>query len=198
MQRSRKKGRSRRKPQRLYNMKGCSKTKCVRRKKRYLGLKGGSSNAYPIMTQPRQFNFLNSLQGGGCSSCGLQTGGNCEQCSLIGGYNTKGGGSAFIGAALNPSDINSWPGVDGTPHNGNYYKLNNLYTQTSMNGIINGGMKKRRKSKQRGAGMSNLLYNDLTNIGRQVTNGLGSAYNTLNGYPAPVSPLPTEGQLVKR
>ena len=68
---SKKKGTNKRKKtQKMYNMKGCSKTRCVKRKRRYLGLKGGSHAAYPLMTQLTQHNFLNSSQGGGCSSCG--------------------------------------------------------------------------------------------------------------------------------
>ena len=205
----------RKKSQRMYNMKGCSKTKCVKRKRRYLGLKGGSSAAYPLMTQPPQNDFLNSLhgggfsscgiQGGGCSSCGGQMGGTCNQCGLVGGCykcgKNKKGGNPFVGKAWESNDVNSWPGVDGSAHGGNHYELNKypVDLQTSM---IVGGKKRRHKTrkikKQRGAGVSNMMQQDLTNMMRQVTTGFGSAYNTLNGFPPPVSPMPTEGQLLNR
>jgi hypothetical protein len=67
--------------------------------------------------------------------------------------------------------------------------------------MIVGGKKRRKTHKmkpQRGAGVSNLFQQDLTNMIRQVTTGFGAAYNTLNGYPPPVSPMPTEDQLLKR
>ena len=49
--------------------------------------------------------------------------------------------------------------------------------------------------KQRGGVMSNLLSQDLINLGRQFQHGFGSAYNALAGYPAPVSPMPWKDQL---
>ena len=205
----------RKKTQKMYNMKGCSKTKCVKRKKRYLGLKGGSSAAYPLMTQPPQHNFLNSLQGGGCgscgmtggsgcTSCGIQGGGTCAECGLVGGCKNCGknkkGGNPFVGKTWEPNDVNSWPGVDGSAHGGNHYDLNN-YKVDPQTAMIVGGKKRGKTYKvkqQRGAGISNLFQQDLTNMMRQVTTGFGSAYNTLNGFPPPVSPMPTEGQLIKR
>jgi hypothetical protein len=36
---------------------------------------------------------------------------------------------------------------------------------------------------------------DLSNLGRGITWGLGSAYNVLNGYPTAVNPLPYRDQL---
>ena len=205
----------RKKTQKMYNMKGCSKTRCVKRKRRYLGLKGGSHAAYPLMTERTQHNFLNSLQGGGCSSCGMtgggcsscggQMGGSCTECALVGGCKkcgkTKKGGNPFVGKAWEPNDVNSWPGVDGSAHGGNHYDPNKYQHIDPQTAMIVGGKKRNKTYKvkqQRGAGLSNLMQQDLTNMMSQVTTGLGSAYNIFNGFPPPVSPMPTEGQLLKR
>ena len=57
-------------------------------------------------------------------------------------------------------------------------------------------VKNRRKSrKQRGGALDNFLSQDLINLGRQFEFGLGSAYNALTGYAAPVNPMPWKGQL---
>ena len=46
---------------------------------------------------------------------------------------------------------------------------------------------------KRGGG---ILPQDLVNLGRNITYNLGSAYNAINGYPAPVNPMPYNDQLV--
>lgn len=78
--------------------------------------------------------------------------------------------SGFVGKpwTSNPS---SWP----SGHNGNHYKQNML-----------------------GGSASNFMSNDLVNLGRQLQYGVGSAYNALSGYSAPVNPLPWKGQLQPR
>ena len=57
-----------------------------------------------------------------------------------------------------------------------------------------GGTRKTRK--QKGGIMSNFLGQDLVNLGRQFQYNVGSTYNALNGYQAPVSPLPWKDQMV--
>ena len=42
---------------------------------------------------------------------------------------------------------------------------------------------------------SNFLLQDLANFGRGLSFSAGSAYNTLIGASAPVSPMPWQGQL---
>jgi hypothetical protein len=54
----------------------------------------------------------------------------------------------------------------------------------------------KKNRKQRGGSLSNFLGQDLINLGRQLGHGVGTAFNALNGYPAPVNPLPWKGQLV--
>lgn len=82
----------------------------------------------------------------------------------------QGGNSGLVGKpwTSNPS---SWP----SGHNGNHYKQNML-----------------------GGSASNFMSNDLVNLGRQMQYGVGSAYNALAGYSAPVNPLPWKGQLQPR
>jgi hypothetical protein len=58
-----------------------------------------------------------------------------------------------------------------------------------------GKTKKGGKHHLRGGTMSNFLGEDLVNMGRQFQFGLGSAYNSLAGYNAPVNPLPWKDQL---
>ena len=52
----------------------------------------------------------------------------------------------------------------------------------------------KKSKKQRGGALSNFLMQDFVNLGRQAQFGFGSAYNGINGFPAPVNPLPWKGQ----
>jgi hypothetical protein len=99
------------------------------------------------------------------------------------------------------SSISGWPGVDGISGNRNYLAPNMYPTdpQTAMIATgaqppfsIGGG---RRKRRQKGGTLSNFLGQDFINLGRQFQHGLGTAYNGISGYAAPVSPLPWKGQL---
>lgn len=164
------------------------------------------------------------LMKGGCG-CSIMKGGSCSICSagvmVAGGgikhrdqckcsdckdkrqnsNSMKGGGPGFIGNPWTPN-VKSWPGVDGKSNDGNYYPIN-TYTNDVSRQMIDlganppftnmGGGKKRRK--QRGGTSSNLFSQDLINLGRQFQFGIGSAYNALAGYQAPVNPLPWKDQL---
>jgi hypothetical protein len=63
--------------------------------------------------------------------------------------------------------------------------------------FLNGG-KRRQTRQRRQRGGSNFMGQDLINLGRQFQFGLGSAYNALAGYSAPVNPLPWKDQLPSR
>jgi hypothetical protein len=79
-------------------------------------------------------------------------------------------------------------------------------TKKSCNcGIKLGGMKHRsmkhssmkhrsmkHRMSKRGGGF---LPQDLVNLGRSITYSIGSTYNAINGYPAPVNPIPYMDQL---
>jgi hypothetical protein len=165
--------------------------------------------------------------GGGCGCGGLpfiggkmkgvMKGGNpgCSMCSLA---NAQQGGDglspnppapAFVGASWTPA-ISGWPGVSGQAGVTNHYSMNKYEPydpQTEVMqeragslflGKYTGGKKSSKKSiisrKKRGGG---LIPQDLVNFGRTFTYGLGSAYNSINGYAQPVNPLPYKDQLVQ-
>jgi hypothetical protein len=181
------------------------------------------NGAYPS-TGPTAggFNFLNpqnnqhgGAQKGGNCGCGLpQMGGGshrvgckCSACKvkMHGGSGNNGipYPDGLVGSPWTPS-VSGWPGVSGVDGGSNYLAYNTYPTdvQTSMISTgantpfsIGGGKKTRkRRSCQKGGTLSNFLTQDLINLGRQFQFGLGSAYNGLSGYAAPVSPLPWQGQ----
>lgn len=181
------KKRMRTRKQKLYKMKGCSKS----RKQRG----GYSSSQYPSTgpsTPPPGGNIANSSpkRGGSC-------GGTCTLTQAGGGTN------ALVGS---PWTANSnWGQNNYYPQN--TYAPNDVSRQMLAAGAnppfsVGGGRRRRkhlnktnRKRPQKG-GMSNFMFGDLVNLGRQVNFGLGSAYNALAGFEGPVNPLPWKGQLV--
>ena len=167
------------------------------------------------------------MSGGNCMSCQtpLMKGGCGPLCALgfmvagkKGKKRTMKGGNpgipypdGLVGKSWTPA-IGGWPGVDHISGGRNYLGVNTYDTDISRQMVSPGanppfltGGKKHRKSrsrrgktrKQRGGTFSNFLGQDLINLGRQFQFGLGSTYNALAGYPAPVSPLPWKDQLVR-
>ena len=159
--------------------------------------------------------------GGSCSSCGqipmTQSGGNFfKPASSMPGPMV---GSSW-GAALG-----KWPGINGISSGRNFLKSydtdNNIVSKDPqlqmitgdsgysgsryLNGITGGGRRKsgRSKSKSRSKSRSKsksvrgggLIPQDLVNLGNDFSFNLKSAYNSLNGYKAPVDPLPYKDQL---
>ncbi|NBP58858.1 hypothetical protein EBU71_20400 [bacterium] len=235
--------------QRVYKMKGCSKTR-----KNYLGGSGDVTLAYPgnVPTVPNPFlsytgkggsdktlpnqgptsemgtHFLNpqGAQRGGTCGCGmpLMVGGSCgpmcgmgfmvggarhrcrcrcSKCKKRGGQ--KGGNpgipypNGLTGSPWTPNS-SGWPGVDGIQGDRNYLDLNTYDTDISRQMISTGAnppfsIGGKRKRKQKGGTLSNFLAQDFINLGRQFNYGMGSAYNALAGYSAPVNPLPWKDQL---
>ena len=186
----------------------------------HLAYLGGKSSAYPNPgPAPGGFNFLNpqGTQRGGSCSCSLvggqrMKGGSCPMClaPLSGGQRMKGGSgnngipypNGLVGSPWTPAS-SGWPGVDGISGNNNYLALNKypVDPQTAMVAtganppFSIGGRRKRRSKKQKGGNLSNLFSQDVINLGRQLQFGVGSAYNGVTGYAAPVNPLPWKGQL---
>jgi hypothetical protein len=125
----------------------------------------------------------------------------CKKTRMTGGNALSNG---LVGDAWTPN-VNGWPGVDGISGNRNFLQQN-LYNngdpQTSMLNVganppflnAKGG----RKRKQKGGTLSNLMSQDLINLGRQFQFGIGSAYNALAGYTSPVNPLPWRDQFPNR
>lgn len=144
-------------------------------------------------------------QSGGNCGCGLQMGGQkggCQTCLGGGVAVQSGGGIGYIG---NPTvgtpwtpKINDWPGVAGKDGQTNFFpmaKYDKPYLQTQQVSErdqqtymkdMNGGSRRRRAG--------GILPQDLVNLGRSMVYGVGSAYNSLNGYPAPANPLPYKDQ----
>lgn len=50
--------------------------------------------------------------------------------------------------------------------------------------------KKRSYRKMKGGDANNLISQDIVNLGRGAQYNMGSMYNSLNGYPQPVNPMP--------
>lgn len=139
-----------------------------------------------------------------CKSCGWtsQMGGNsgCNACQL-----QQQGGSFYKPAAPIPgpfvgdpwtTKVDGWPGVNGVGADRNYLEYNLYHKDPQTMMVVNGGRKrtisKKNKRMKKGGG---LIPQDLVNFGRSVSFNVGSAYNALNGYPAPVNPLPYKDQL---
>jgi hypothetical protein len=157
-------------------------------------------------------------QGGMCPTCtmGYMVGGThrigckCSSCKKM----MKGGSgnngipypNGLVGSPWTPS-ISGWPGVNGVNGDSNYLALNKYEPDVSRQMIDVGanppflgftnkmGGKRSHKSKQKGGTLSNLMGQDLINLGRQFQFGLGSAYNALAGYPQPTNPMPWKGQI---
>jgi hypothetical protein len=141
--------------------------------------------------------------GGGCSSCG-QNGGSCGSCGQMGGESALAPAQVpgpFTGQPWGPVP-NEWPGVDGISGGRNYLSpvnvVQNPQQQMSMadSGYIGkpnsmvGGYKKGGYKKGGG-----LFPQDLVNLGSGAMFNFKSAYNSMNGYNAPVDPSPYKGQL---
>ena len=168
-------------------------------------MKGGKKSATRTTTRTRTRTRTRTKQRkGGC-------GPTCVAPLLLAGGTTRyqqGGNpgipypNGLAGSPWTPSS-GGWPGVDGVQGGRNHIELNTYNNDISRQMIdiganppFTGGRKraKSRTNKQRGGNMSNFLTQDLINLGRQVQFGVGSAYNALSGYSAPVNPLPWKDQ----
>jgi hypothetical protein len=150
-----------------------------------------------------------------CSKClrigSMMKGGSCTSCSnnMLPVPGQSGGNNfykpaapipgPFVGQSWDPP-YSKWPGVDGVSNNRNYLAYNNYPTDPQTAMTLEGGSRNRRsksksKSRSKRGGLS-FLPQDFVNLGRDIGYNLGSAYNALNGYEAPVNPLPYKDQLM--
>jgi hypothetical protein len=158
-------------------------------------------------------------KGGSCSTCGTNMGYmvggqmkhrfgcKCSECKMQTGGTGNNGipypngltGSPWSTGGILPH----LPGVNGIQGDNNFYELNKYAPNDVSRQMVDvganppyiiGGRHSRRR-KQRGGTLSNFLGQDLINLGRQFQFGVGSAYNALAGYQAPVNPLPWKQQL---
>lgn len=128
-----------------------------------------------------------SFKGGACSSC-LMRGGNhfYKPAAPIPG--------PFVGESWN-APVNNWPGVNGVGGDRNYLAYNNYPTDPQTAMILEGGKRRRGSRRSRRGKGGGLIPQDLVNVGRDIGFNMGSAYNALRGYQAPVNPLPYKDQL---
>ena len=177
----------------------------------------------PVTGDNTIFNNASVSRGGCGSTCGLTHNGGGKHKHKHKHQNRKMKGGKGCGCGLpmfgqkGGNNLSSYPnGLVGQPWtanpspsstmivgNHNYYKLNTYEPDISRRMMteppLKGGKRRtkrslKKKRTQRGGTLSNFLTQDLINLGRQFQFGVGSAYNALSGYPAPVSPLPWKDQ----
>ena len=185
------------KTQRLYKQKGCSSTKTMGKRSR-ISRRGGSCGC------GMPFGGKGPAMKGGNAGCAMCLKGG----STLSPYPPQ---PAFVGAPWK-ADISNWPGVAGQDGVTNHFSLNKYVPYDPVADVMQeragslflgeytGGRKKKsnkskkmsKMSKKRGGGF---IPQDLVNFGRTFTYGLGSAYNSINGYAQPVNPLPYKDQL---
>ena len=158
------------------------------------------------------------MKGGNCG-CNLQSGGGHKCGKMMKGgacYSGNGGipyPNGLLGKSWTPNPA-GWPGVGNVAMNRNHLGYNTYSPVDISRQMVdlfpnpfkliggrknkklnkNNKTKKQNTKKIKGGAMSNLLGQDLINLGRQVQYGVGSAYNTVLGYPSPINPMPWKGQ----
>jgi hypothetical protein len=168
---------------------------------------GGQTSTVPLNYKPIPGTGQNR---GLCPYCGAQTSTNQS-----GGNFFKPAGpipGPIVGSSWG-APIDKWPGVNGISSDRNFLKSydaeNNIVAKnpqlqmiTGDSGYrnwnsITGGRRKsgRPKSRSKSVKGGGLIPQDLVNLGSDFSFNLKSAYNSLNGYKAPVDPLPYKDQL---
>lgn len=180
----------------------------------------GGDYSMPLNGEP----ILGVGQNGGLNASGLNASG-CEACGLKGGSFYKPAApipGPFVGSSWGAA-FDKWPGINGIGGDSNYlanYKnviTNDPQQQMSMsdagyttrNSMVGGykydkksssiksnsNSKTKSNSKSKSIKGGSLIPQDFANLGSDFTFNLKSAYNALNGYKAPVNPLPYKDQL---
>jgi hypothetical protein len=180
--------------QKIYKMRGCSNKNCTnincKNCKHYKGLSGGFAelnSAYGPLTDnlttqtiPTNINGIDSTMPNTgpiphnkdffLNSIGSRGGKRGRKITIAGSNRQKGGcGCGLMSGGKTKTKTK-------TKTKNNKTRRNNF-------------------KKQKGGTLSNFMSQDLLNLGRQFQHGVGTAYNGLAGYSAPVSPLPWKGQL---
>ena len=162
----------------------------------------------------------NVMQGGPLLGSSGQNGGMCSTaCGVIPVIPNQNGGSQFYKPgppALGPivgepwgTPVSQWPGVDGIGGNRNWLQYNNFETDVSRQMKLGGKKNMNTTSSLTSSSDSSsnsssssyttfgggLIPQDLVNLGSNTAFNFKSAYNAINGYPAPVNPLPYKDQL---
>lgn len=199
-----------RKNQKMYNMKGCSHTHGSK-----MCLEGKCSKC-GSHCHKGSCHFSGGSGCAGCTGTGNSTGisfppilgiaqtGGCDTC-LRGGSFYKPAAPVpppFVGSPWG-GKVSEWPGVDGSRN----YFTDNLYKNDPQTMMKLGGTKRRgtkrirsgtkrrlRKGTSRKSINGGSSFQDITNLGRDVSFNFQSAYNSLNGYKQPVNPAPYADQ----
>jgi len=144
-----------------------------------------------------------------------QVGGHCGQCVQSGGSFYKPAApipGPFVGSAWG-APINQWPGVNGVSGDRNFLTnydnntndivgkdpalqmtMNDAGYQT-LNSKVGGKHVRKSRSHSKKTSGGGLVPQDLVNLGNSVSYNFKSAYNGINGYAAPVNPLPYKDQM---
>lgn len=197
--------RKNKKIQKYRNTKGCLLGKCQKGccssclpKKQKGGCGGSCSVMHGELSTPAHSNNLPLAYTGGSQ-------GPIQQInSQNGGYSPSMAPNNQIIYAADGLTGSPWtpthlPGSNLVAGNYNHYSqyntdANPAYQMINSRALSGGRRTKHKKSVKKGG--ASILPQDLTNLGRQISFYAGSAYNSLNGFNAPVNPLPYEGQLV--
>jgi hypothetical protein len=130
-------------------------------------------------SHPCPGNCYKKHKGGSGSGCGPN---GCpiapmsySQMNKYGGGNIPG---PFVGKSWSPN-TNDWPGTNGVGSDNNYLSPYDVSKNPQLQMKMEGG---------------GFIPQDLVNLGRDFTYNLKSTYNTLNGYDAPINPLPYKHQ----
>jgi hypothetical protein len=129
------------------------------------------------------------------------SGGMCSSCAIQPGFQSGGNPipGPFVGRSWN-APVNDWPGVNGVGGDRNYL-AQNLYHSDPQRMMLLGGNKQNNKNRQLIKNKKNkvggFIPQDLINLGRDIVYNTNTAYNSLNGYKAPVNPSPYMDQIPK-
>jgi hypothetical protein len=162
-------------------------------------------------------NFRGGSGCAGCTSCtgtgtssgisfppilGIAQTGGCDTCLRGGGFYKPAAPvpPPFVGSPWG-AKVSEWPGVDGSRN----YFTDNLYKNDPQTMMKLGGTKRRKGSRSgtkrrlgKGRGKKSInggsSFQDITNLGRDLSFNFQSAYNSLNGYKQPVNPAPYADQ----
>jgi len=171
--------------------------------KKYKGGSGCGSCGCPIA--PLSWNQMNKYGGKNFSQA------NVMQGKPILGIAQNGGNTFYKPSSPMPgpftgqswgAPVDKWPGVDGVSANRNYLSDYGSVIKTDPalqmqldDSKVGGYTYKNKKTSSSSLSGGGFLPQDLTNLGRDFSFNMKSAYNALNGYKAPVNPLPYKDQL---
>jgi hypothetical protein len=177
-------------PRKSFRRKGTKRNRGTTRKQKMYNMKGCSKCRSKTCKHMRRKHMGGQVQGCGSTGCPLAPY-SWNQMNMKGGNFYKPAAPVpppLVDKPWLPS-IKGWPGVDGVDGGRNYLS-NNLYDGGDPQTMMKLGGSKKIK----GGG---ILPQNLVDLGRGIEFNLKSVSNTLNGYEAPVSPLPYQDQFSK-